>query len=532
MIALLLAVHIGWAGEGDDLVAIRFGPEGLAGITYGGDDYLKTGAIGATWNDEVVLRAADGTLVPGDVAHGVLQVDSGTSTVIRRYGWGSVQCAYRPSANRLSLDITISNDGMQTIASVQLQVLELEFPSALTEYDGNTPMIATNIGAPSVLVASHAHGVTVLVNEDLERGLSLGYPWANDRPTSRCFPLWADTGRRAKLPESHPTIDRPIPPGGTDHYHLSLRFAPTGTPPAMLVQDITKRFQDAHPATLSWPDRRPIGMLMLSSTVPHHALNPRGWFLNDPDIDTTTEGGRHHFAERLTAYAAKSVEVLKRMGAQGVIIWDCEGQEFPHATSYIGDPRRLPPEMAPLADAFFKTFTDAGLKTGVCIRPQRPMVNVYAQQAQQMEVPISDELSVLSDKIAYVTKRWGCSLFYVDSNVDREHRADGPIDSDVFRRLAAAFPSVLLIPEQKTAAYWACTAPYAELRGGVASTPESVRLLYPHSFSVIAVNDGPLDKRHGDLVAAVARGDILMFRSWWDDPEQPAVNSIYRDAGR
>jgi hypothetical protein len=260
-------------------------------------------------------------------------------------------------------------------------------------------------------------------------------------------------------------------------------------------------------------------------------MNPRGWFLNDPQIDTTTEAGRAHFAERLTAYGTTSIAVLKHMGAQGVIIWDCEGQEFPHATSYIGDPRRLPPEMAPLADAFFKIFTDAGLKIGVCVRPQRPVLHAYTQQAEQLEVPISDEQSVLSEKIGYATKRWGCSLFYVDSNVDRGHTAEGPIDAEVFRRLAAAYPSILLIPEQKTASYWACTAPYNELRGGVASTPEAVRMLYPHAFSVIAVNDGPLEKRHADLVGAVSRGDILMFRSWWDDPEQPFVSAIYKEAG-
>jgi len=534
LLPILLIVSLCWRGEGEDgeAVALRFGPEGLAAISYHGEQYLTPGSLGATWNDEVALRQADGAITAADVAHGTLQVDAALRTVERRYAWGAIRCVYTPSANRLALDLTISNAGALTIGSVQLQVLELGFPSAVAEYDGNTPMMATNIGAPSLIVTSHVHGAVALVNEDLERGLSIGYPWANDRPANRTFPLWADTGKRAKLPPSHPTIERPIQPGGNDHYHLSLRFGQAGATAAELAPDILRRFAEAHPATLSWPDRRPIGMLMLSSSVPHHALNPRGWFLNDPEIDTTTDAGRARFADRLMAYADKSVSVLKRMGAQGVIIWDCEGQEFPHATSYIGDPRRMPPEIAPLADAFFRKFSDAGLRTGVCIRPQLPVVPVYGQQAEQREVPIADQFAVLSDKLAYVSKRWGCTLFYVDSDVDRAHVAEGPIDAEVFRRLAAAYPAILLIPEQKTASYWASTAPYCELRGGWASTPLLPRLAYPHAFSVIAVNDGPLEGRHAELVAAVARGDVLMFRAWWDDPEQPAVSAIYREAGR
>jgi hypothetical protein len=272
-------------------------------------------------------------------------------------------------------------------------------------------------------------------------------------------------------------------------------------------------------------------MLMLSSSVPHHPANPRGWFLNAPEIDTTSEQGRIRFAERLMAYADKSVEVLKRMGAQGVIVWDSEGQEFPHATSYIGDPRCLPPEMVPLIDAFFAKFSAAGLKTGLCIRPQRAVLPVYSGTAEQLEVPVADQQAVLAEKVAYASKRWGCSLYYVDSNVDRRHVAEGAMSAEVFRGLAAAFPAVLLIPEQKTADYWACCAPYSELRGGWASTPELPRQLYPRAFSVLCVNDGALAQRHAELVAAVARGDVLMFRAWWDDPEQAAVSAIYREAG-
>jgi hypothetical protein len=532
LLALAAFSGPGVAAAAEDGVALGFGPEGLSSIRWHGDEYLQSGVLGATWNDRVELRTADGGVEAGEITHGVLTVDAAAEAVVRRYPWGTLRCAYAASGDRLDLDLAITNSGARTISALQLQLLELALPSAPSEYDGNTPMLATNLGAPSLLTLSHAHGVLALVNEDIERGLSFGCPWANDRPASRHFPLWADSGRRATLPSSHPTIVRPISPGGSDRYRVSLRFAAAGATAATLAGDLLQRFAAAHPPLLAWPDRRPIGMLMLSSSVPHHPANPRGWFLNAPEIDTTSEEGRARFAERLMAYADKSVAVLTRMGAQGVIVWDSEGQEYPHATSYIGDPRCLPPEMAPLIDAFFAKFTAAGLRTGLCIRPQRAVLPVYGGTAAQLEVPVSEQQAVLAEKIAYASKRWGCALYYVDSNVDRRHLAEGAMAAEVFRGLAGAFPAALLIPEQKTADYWACTAPYSELRGGWASTPALARQLYPQAFSVLCVNDGALAQRHAELVSAVAHGDVLLFRAWWDDPEQAAVSAIYREAGR
>ena len=517
---------------GEDGVALRFGAEGLAGISWHGDEYLQSGVLGATWNDSVALVGEDGGVTPGEMKQGALTIDAAAQAVVRSFPWGALRCVYTAGGDRLTLELTISNRGSRAIGALQLQLLELALPSAPSEYDGNTPLLMTNLGAPSVLTLSHQHGVLALVNEDLAQGLSFGCPWANDRPASRHFPLWADSGRRASLPSSHPTIVRPIPPGGSDRYRISLRFGPLGATAATLAGDLLSRFAAAHPPTLAWSDRRPLGMLMLSSSVPHHPANPRGWFLNAPEIDTTSEQGRARFAERLSAYADKSVEVLTRMGAQGVIVWDSEGQEYPHATSYIGDPRCLPPEMVPLIDAFFAKFRAAGLRTGVCIRPQRAVLPAYGGTAEQLEVPLAEQQAVLAAKIRYASERWGCSLYYVDSNVDRRNQAEGAMSAEVFRGLAAAFPQVLLIPEQKTADYWACSAPYSELRGGWASTPALARSLYPAAFSVLCVNDGPLAARHPELVAAVARGDVLLFRAWWDDPEQAEVRAIYREAGR
>ena len=56
--------------------------------------------------------------------------------------------------------------------------------------------------------------------------------------------------------------------------------------------------------------------------------------------------------------------------AQAAITWDIEGEQFPQGTTFIGDPRlvdTLDPEMSGVIDAYFKKFTDAGIKVGMTI---------------------------------------------------------------------------------------------------------------------------------------------------------------------
>ena len=98
---------------------------------------------------------------------------------------------------------------------------------------------------------------------------------------------------------------------------------------------------------------------------PDQSNNPRGWFLDPKGVDVTTPAGRAAFKERVLQYADGSVALLKKMGAQGSIVWDLEGQEYPHATSYLGDPRSLPEEMDAVADEFFARLRSDGLRTGV-----------------------------------------------------------------------------------------------------------------------------------------------------------------------
>ena len=106
-------------------------------------------------------------------------------------------------------------------------------------------------------------------------------------------------------------------------------------------------------------------------------------------------------------YAEASVAVLKDVAAQGMILWDPEGQEMPHAISYLGDPRIIPqaaPEMDAVADEFFRKFRAAGLKVGVCIRPSRIVSN---HKGGWDHVQVDDHVAELADKIAYAKRRLG-----------------------------------------------------------------------------------------------------------------------------
>lgn len=523
------------AGPG---VTITIGKSGLSSLKYGGAEFLWANSNDSThgvydgstfYVSRVVLRRADGTETALD-AGGPSQVSVTGRTVTRTFAWGTVRCAFVPRASHLSLTITVANTSKdETVQAIYLQPLILKFPQAPQGYNGD-PRLTNNLGHPAVVRADYGTGAFALCSDDLTRPLILGFPYSLDKPANVTYPVQiasGPTGWLGKLLD--PVIKRPIPPGHSDIYTLSLRFGPAGAP--SLTADLDRKFAAAYPFQLQWPDRRPIGYLMLSSTVPHptNGLNPRGWFNNAQDVDVTTDAGRAALRKRLMDYADSSIKILKTMNAQGVITWDIEGQEYPHATSYIGDPRlvkTLAPEMDPLADAYFARLRAAGLRVGVCVRPQQ-----FTRTSGQQDVAGPAQIvKLLLDKITYANHRWGCTLFYVDSNGDPNVPFDAAIFQQVAQTLAREHLQVLLMPEQQNTRYYAYSAPYDELRGGVASTPADVRRVYPRAFSVISVPDGPLDARRDELVQAVKRGDILLFRAWFDDTYNAKVKSIYQEA--
>ncbi len=520
--ALCICAVNAFAQADPPAVAIDFNDAGLSALTFDGTQLLANGKLSV---ENVYFTTESGEVMKSDLALGKETVDRDARTIKKTWAWGEILCAYTVKDNRLDATVTITNTSARAISSVEMTLFSVKFPKKPSNFV--YPPIEPNIGGPTILRADYGTGNMVLCNEDFFRRLHFGIPWAEDNEKT-VYPVVVDTGRRARFADFFANIQRPIYPNGNDHYHISLRFGKAGTTESDLAPDVIARYRTAFPATLKWPDRRPIAALFLSSSeTGAKGNNPRGWFL-DKKLDITTVEGMDAFKEKLLKFADDSIRVMKDADAQGAIVWDTEGQEFPHATSYLGDPRSLPTEMEPLADQFFAKFKAAGLRIGVCVRPQLPVRHPYANDVRQIDV--RDIFQNLNEKITYASKRWGCTLFYVDSDID--HDLNGRIVHDplIFKKLAEAHPDVLLIPEHANIQHYAYTAPYKELRLGFSSAPDYAVRVYPDAFSVIYVADGPVDEKHAELVQAVKRGDILLFRGWWDDPFNAKMKAIYQEA--
>jgi hypothetical protein len=504
-------------------ITITMSPTGLASLKSDNVEYLLGGDFRV---EEVLLKNPSGELHTGAV-NGEVSSDQTNRRLTINFPWGIVNTRYQLTNNRLTIDITTKNtSASDTIQGLHFTPLVLRFPKKIKEYDGSIPLLAHNVGQAAVVPVSYESGTLAVVAEDIKKPLMVGFPWALDKPANTQFPLSVHTNRVSSYPDSYPTIVRPIPPNGSDEFVVSLRFGRSRTPEPALTGDIDKKFASAFPQQLNWPDRRPIGAIFLATGPQEWAGNPRGWF-GDANLNVFTPSGLAEFRKHLLVLADGAIDVMKDMNAQGAITWDIEGQQFRHATTYVGDPRlveTLAPEMAGVVDEYFAKFRAAGLRSGICIRPQSLQLSDDKKTASQ--TPTDDPTKLLIEKIAYAKKRWGVSLIYIDSNVNAKD--PNALDASIIQKVATAFPDCLLVPEHATLRYYAYSAPFGELRNGVVSTPAAMRAVYPNAFSSIYTADGPLDLYKDNLRAAVQRGDSLMYRTWFKDPQNDKVKAIYK----
>lgn len=264
---------------------------------------------------------------------------------------------------------------------------------------------------------------------------------------------------------------------------------------------------------LNWPDRRPIAAIYLASTDNQHIPGNKRW--------------RFEFnRENLMADADRTVAIIRDMNAQGMILWDVESQEWPHPISYIGDPELLPtfaPEMDALADEYFTRFKPA--RIGICIRPTR----IVWINGEPRQVSVDSPITELRRKIAYAKTRWGCTLFYLDSNV---HPGAAGIDAskggnlipwDVCAALARENPDCLIIPEHRDFEHFKYTAPYYTWTNKEVPllSPEH-RTLLPNSFLVAAVN-----AETPSIEESVKQGNIMLFAGWYNDPNNKRIKQAY-----
>lgn len=501
-------------------IEAQFDAKGLSRLSYADASFVGDGAFQVYGAN---LRSADGLRHAADMKGGQRSFDAATRTLSLTWPWGTVRCAYTIEPTRLRLSVTVENLTDETIADVTMSPMESAFPSPPAGWVPHMPYRTFNLGWPTTLVARMPQAVLAACNEDVARPLQFG--WQGRESLAR-RPMILATVSDWNAEILNPQLSRPIAPHASDRYDVSLRFGPAGATDDQVFGDLLDRFAKLLPYRLNWTDRRPIGALFPSSSGINGEKNPRGWF-NDKQADFVTEEGRAKFRERLMAWAGQSVQVLKGLNAQGMITWDTEGQEYPHAISYLGDPRSLPPEMEPVADAYFKLFTDAGLKVGVCLRPQLPLRTAYGAGVNQYEV--TDPLATLDAKLTYAQKRWGCTLFYVDSNGD----PNAPMSASIFSQLAARHPDVLLMPEHENAAYYACSAPYRDYQNQrQLGTGGDVRRLYPNAFCALYLGDRDVKPVREQLIECVKHGDILVVHGWYSPANHKDIKEIVAAAAK
>ena len=308
--------------------------------------------------------------------------------------------------------IEVSNTSEEPLDDFSIRLMELNFPRVP---DGGTleagmfgfgfkgPEWPLNRWPPSISSVADPRFVVPIVRADFGTGTlnfcsddlecSVGIPHTTNPSDGTSYPLVMTC--------------RDIKPGETETFNVSLRFARAGSDTQELSRDVLERYAGKYPSQLNWTDRRPIGAIFLANSGINAATNPRRWSFNAGNIDISIEAGRRSFREALLRLADYAISLLKRTNAQGMITWDPEGEEF-SGECYYGEPglvSRFAPEMEfkgngekSVIDEYFEKFRAAGLKIGVCIRPQ-PVEMVDNKPVHQAA---DDEraLQVLKEKIA------------------------------------------------------------------------------------------------------------------------------------
>lgn len=481
--------------------------------------------------------------------------DGTTHTMTYAFVWGSIALQFVQSGDVLAMNVQVTNlpnagyifDGA-TIYPFVLHFRQLPVGFVDPKY---TQLVYETSG-PGVVEADFGTGEVISVNADAAKPLYSGF-----LPTGSGFaytPVISGTTIEG-LASFLPHFDRPVLPGQTDSYTVTLRFAASGTPTSGLAQDAYQNWAKTWPSKLNWTDRRAIGTVYLASSPQENAgpgttfsNNPRRYFSDsDPrDFDVTTAAGLAAFQDKILRQAASNVANMQSLNAQGVVTWDIEGEQYPQSTSYVCSPdqiAKVAPEMESiitkvaspysgmkLDDAYFKIMRSAGFRVGVCVRPQHFTLKGDGT-AQQVYLPDSAVEAELLGKMKYAHDRWNATLFYVDSSV----RIDGGVlDADIFQRLQAALPDSLIMPEESTPKHYAYTAPLESfLNHGETGTDPSVYNYYPRAFSAILVNDvaaSALAAAKTQLTRSVKSGDLLMSHVDFWQANNPTIIQIYQNA--
>ncbi len=505
-----------------------------------------------------------------------VQVDAEQQRVTQTYAWGQLRSTYTLEGNRLNVALQIDNRGKRPLANFKIRLMTLNLPNkpaALAEGLINT------LDRPVAVELVTPQGKAFVSYETFDPPLHLRIEPGNDGGYAVSI-----AGGVRILPKGEvaaPPMGLPfIPPGQTLKLSFAIRFAGAQARREQVLADFYQSFRQYQSPMLNWPDRRPIGAAFLMNEVGkkptafgQEGTNPRRWF--SPQMDTVemdSPHGRAMLRQALQNLAYNTVRSLKRMNGQGIILWNAEGGF--HETGWVGDPRMLPilsPELDDAIDDYFRIIRQAGFKTGLTIRhgqlrwnqdranwsqgvgnhnpsanpaldefdkyleanPHRPWWEIY---------PIAQRMSA---KIAYAKKRWGCEIFYIDTNMvlagwaGQKGMKARLIETHIWRQVREDHPDVLIIPEisgrpgHPYVAYVAHMAPYGQLGYGRVREkmgPDYTHDILPDYFGMHYISDGEMWNSRTHRVREVARGLIFIAQGWSWSTTSEATIEFYNQA--
>jgi hypothetical protein len=169
--------------------------------------------------------------------------DLASKLVIWTYDWGVVRCRYVQQGDKLNLRMAVVNKTTSdVIKGVDIFPLSVRFPSMPNGWDANTPHSEFNLNGPSVIVANFGNSSMALCNEDTSQKLYTGFlTLSPDTQNSNRFPLWVGSTPLWFQPPGYPVFSRPIGPGKTDVYVMSLRFGPAGISAKSIASDLYQK---------------------------------------------------------------------------------------------------------------------------------------------------------------------------------------------------------------------------------------------------------------------------------------------------
>lgn len=533
-------------GAADDQPPIKFDGKGISEINWNGRNYAVPGAFG--------LKSAsflDGErYFNGLGASQGVSIDDATSTITAEYTGVNLVCRYQMENSRLDMSVEITNKTDKPLVALNPELARLDLLPAHLNTDFDLVGVSRNIDNKDRIGVRRleAQGASIaLINWEVSPRAVVN---VGSRAPSGPYPVIL--GLPEKRQGQHPIVDnrffvqpgREIPPHATEKFRVSLLFADPTASDASLSQEINAHIKKQYPMVLDWKDRRPIGTLFLANPRTGWKTNPRGYLQGKgKDNDVTTEQGLQEFGAGLMAYAEKSLEILKEANAQGVIVWDLEGAEFYHPITYIAQPDKLAliaPEMERFADEFFKKFREVGLKTGITIRPTE-VVPDPQRPGKWTHIEVKNPLQLMDDKITYAKKRWGCTIFYLDSNVfgndwltpEQKKELKGVewvMPTSMLADLMTKHPDILIIPEWSRWQDYCYSAPYSSVNLGQTTTNPNLRAIYPDAFRVMSISSRALEQSWQNYLQGAVAGDIFLFNAWYRSGDYELLRLMLAEA--